>query len=75
MKLLEEYFEDKFDMDDFVGYFMSYVYAFLLKERQEGPMAIEDEEMLKLLSQKKLSFELVVESFYASKDYVFNRTS
>ena len=72
MKLLEESFEDKCDMDDFVGYCMSYVYAFLLKERQEGPMAIEDEEMLKLLSQKKLSFELVVESFYASKDYVFN---
>ncbi len=69
---LEQHFLDKFDMDDFVGYFMSYVYAFLLKERQEGPMTIEDEEMLKLLTQKKLSFVLVVDSFYASKDYVFN---
>lgn len=69
---LENHFSDKFDMDDFVGYLMSYVYAFLLKEKKQGPMALEDEAMLDILNQSKLSFEQVVETFYASKDYVFN---
>lgn len=69
---LEDYYQDKFAVDDFVGYFMSFVYAFLLKAQREQPMTIEDEEMLKLLSRKDLSFEYAVEMFYHSKEYVFN---
>jgi len=70
--LLEDYYQDKFALDDFVGYFMSFVYAFLLKVQREQPMTLEDEEMLKILSRKELSFEYAVEMFYSSKEYVFN---
>lgn len=69
---LEDYYQDKFAVDDFIGYFMSFVYAFLLKAQQDQPMTLEDEEMLKMLSRKELSFEYAVEMFYASKEYVFN---
>lgn len=72
IEFLEDYYQDKFAADDFIGYFMSFVYALLLKERQEQPMAIEDEELLRMLSRKELSFEYAVEMFYASKEYVFS---
>lgn len=69
---LENYYLDKFELDDFIGYFMSFVYAFLLKAQREQPMTLEDEEMLKMLSRKELSFEYAVNMFYSSKEYVFN---
>lgn len=72
MDFLEDYYQDKFAVDDFIGYFMSFVYALLLKAQKEQPMTIEDEEMLKLLSRRDLSFEYAVEMFYHSKEYVFN---
>lgn len=72
LEFLEGYYQDKFDVDDFVGYFMSYVYAFLLKARENKALTLEDEEMLRILSKKNLSFEMVVETFYASKEYIFN---
>ncbi len=84
-ELLEEYFQDKYDIDDYIGFLMSYVYAFLI-ERQSGKiinsqgmvqgdgslLTLEDETMLSLLNRSNTTFELVTESFWFSKEYVFN---
>lgn len=72
LDFLETAYEDKCDVDDFIGYFMSYVYAFLLNVRENNHLTLEDEEMLRILTQKDMSFERVVETFYASIDYLFN---
>ena len=69
---LENFYGDKFDMDDFIGYFMSIVYAILLEQQKKGALTLMDQEMLKLLSRKDFSFEFVVESFWYSKEYVFD---
>ncbi len=70
---LEEYFDgDKFEADDFIGFFMSIVYGLLLDARDKNILTLEDEEMLNLLHRPEYSFELVVESFWYSKEYVFD---
>ncbi len=69
---LENCYQDKFDVDDFIGYFMSYVYAFLLEARKDNILTLEDEEMLRILTQKDMSLERVAETFYASMEYIFN---
>ncbi len=72
LDFLENFYDDKYDADDFIGYFMSIVYALLLKMQEKNLLTLEDEVMLQLLSRKDASFELVVESFWYSKEYVFN---
>ena len=83
LNYLEDVYQDKDDIDDFIGFFMSYVYAFLCQAKQTpitkdgqqmatSVLTIEDEELLKLLNHPDANFEVITESFWCNKEYVFD---
>ena len=71
MDLLDEYLEDKFECDEFIGFFMSYVYMIILNNKTSGKLFTEEEQLLKVLTHEDLSIGLIVETFYSNPDYVF----
>lgn len=68
MDWLEDYFDDKYDSDNFIGFFISYVYQILLNKQNKSA---EEESLLKLMESTNDNYELLIESFYDNKEYVF----
>lgn len=71
LDFLEDYLDDKFDCDEFLGFFMSYVYMIILNNQKHGKLFKEEEQLLKVLSLEDFSPALVIETFYENPDYVF----
>ena len=71
MDFLEDYLDDKFECDEFIGFFMSFVYEILLTNKQKGKSHKEEEQLLKLFTNDNFSSALIIESFYDNPDYVF----
>lgn len=71
LDFLEDYLDDKFACDEFLGFFMSYVYMIILNNQKNGKLFKEEEQLLKVLSLEDFSPALVIETFYENPDYVF----
>ena len=71
MDFLEDYLEDKFECDEFIGFFMSYVYRIILHNKEHKKSFKEEEQLFKVLSLESSSAALIIESFYSNPDYVF----
>ncbi len=69
---IEDYFDDKFDADDFIGYFMSLVYALLLQEEKTDTLFLEEKELLEILEKNRCSQEQIVILFTTSKEFVYH---
>lgn len=70
MDILEKYYDDKFECDDFIGFLMSFVYTSLLKYK--GTHLKEEQSILELLANPDVDYPLIVESFYSSREYVLS---
>lgn len=68
---LEDYFDDKFESDNFIGFFISYVYRTILDNKKNGRLFKEEESLLKLLENPDANFGLLVETFYDNSEFVF----
>lgn len=71
MDFLEDYLDDKFECDEFIGFFMSYVYRIILHNKEHKKTFKEEEQLFKVLSLESSSAALIIESFYSNPDYVF----
>ena len=71
MDWLEDYFEDKFESDNFLGFLLSYLYKMLLDAKANGKLTKDEGALLKLFELPDANAENLIQSFYDSENYAF----
>ena len=68
---MEDYFEDKFESDNFIGFFLSFVYRTILNNKNTGRLFKEEESLLKLFESSDDNYGLLIETFYDNREFIF----